>query len=247
MSSFLPSLKWPTLGFESRGSPPEDAPPSSLPPAERLALDTLITLATPLITSPPHALPRSDPWTKLSVDVGLRDRVLLRLLRFNSLSPARTLRQLRAILEWRATARIAEEPHDAMRGMAAGIPTTLLPPVGKGGARLFFAPAEKYEKKGVQRAAQEVGVARMFEYMLYDVDGPQAERCAVVVDFTGFSAKNMDLAGIKTGVYTYINYYPDVFHAILLVNYPKFLYGGKSGAYARQASGARMCAHQELV
>lgn len=227
MSSYLPSLKWPSFNVQTQNtSPDDDAPLSALPANERAALDALILLVEPLLSSSLSALPSCDPWNQLRDDAELRNHVLLRLLRFNGLSAERAACQLRSTLAWRAKSRIAEQPCGTMHGMAAGIPLSLLEPVGEGGARLFFAAAEQYVKRDADRAVQEVGVARMFEYMLYDVDGPRAKRCNVVVDFTGFSVKNVDLIGMKTSVTTYLDYYPDVFHKILLINYPKFLYGG---------------------
>lgn len=238
MSSYFPCLKWPSLNLQTQTpSPDEDAPLSVLPANERVALDALISLAEPLLSSPPAALPSCDPWNGLHDNTELRDHVLLRLLRFNGLSAEQAASQLRSTLSWRAKSRIAEQPCDTMRGMAAGIPLTLLEPVGEEGARLFFVAAEQYVKKNADHDVQEVGVARMFEHMLYDVDGPRAKRCEVVVDLTGFSVKNVDLVSMKTGVSTYLDFYPDVFHKILLINYPKFLYGGTEMRCGRACVG----------
>lgn len=156
----------------------------------------------------------------------------MRFLRFNAGHVERAMKQLGSVLAWRAKVRIAAQPASAMRGMRAGIPVCVMDAVGHVGQRLFFAAAERYVKREVDHVVQEVGVAKMFEYMLYDVDGPRIKGVDVVVDFTGFSAKNIDLYGLKIGVSTYLNYYPDVFHRILLINYPKFLYGGKFGFFS---------------
>lgn len=229
MSDYLPSLKWPSaLTFQTRAtSPTEDAPLTALPECERTSLTQLTVQFTSALTA--ASLPSSDPWSSLNASQNsvLRDEILLRFLRFNSLQIDRTAKQLRSVLAWRAKSKISEQPVTVIRGMAAGIPVCIMDAVGRVGQRLFFASAEKYVKQDVDRRIQEIAVAKMFEHMLYDVDGPQVTGVDVVVDFMGFSTKNIDIFGLKTGVSTYLNYYPDIFHRIFLINYPKFLYGGK--------------------
>lgn len=97
----------------------------------------------------------------------------------------------------------------------------------KEGETLFFGVAGSYDKRSVDRDVQKVAIDKMFDYILYDRDGPMASRCTVVVDFTDFGLSNVDLVGVKLGIVTYLSYFPDIFNCVLLVNYPRLLYGGK--------------------
>lgn len=227
-------MKWPTLpSFLTSSSLtlPHDAPLSALPPHELEAFENLKAAAIPILQNAPKALPEKDPWTGMQEQEmqTLRDEMLLRFLRFNTLNVEKSLQQMRNALAWRAKSRIAELGTDAFHGMEAGIPVARIGDVTADGDGLFYAPAECYDKKRVDHKAQEVGIARMFEHMLYSGDGPKLRRGTVVVDFEGFSVRNVDLAGLRAGVTVYTSYYPDVFQKVLLINYPKFLYGGKFG------------------
>lgn len=223
----LPSFKWPK-SIHSQSHPLHDAPLDHLPSNERSALDSLISKSHHFFTQPPHPLPPSDPWATLHMSNPTeRDEILLRLLRFNALSVERSLRQLRATLDWRAQYKIAEQPVTIMQGPRAGIPLVLLDAHGVNGESLFFTSADRYVKRNVDHRIQSVAVAKMFDHMIYSLQGPRVKRGVVVVDFTGFSMKNVDIFGLKNGVSTYVAHYPDIFYRILMVNYPRFMYSGK--------------------
>lgn len=230
MSSYLPSfssLRW-TSSLQTRSTACQDAPLSSLPATERNALDTLISKSQDILSPSSEKLPACDPWRCLHTsNEELRDEILIRLLRCNNLSIEKSLKQLCATLEYRATSAVAQLPVEKMQGRSTGIPVALLETKSKDkGTRLFYTAAADYIKKDVDHKIQEVGVAKMFEYMMYDSNGPQVKKAVVVVDFTGFGVRNVDLVATKNGVGIYTRHYPDMFHKILLINYPKLIYGG---------------------
>lgn len=174
-------------------------------------------------------LPTDDPFRCLLTQKhrDLRDDILLRFLRFNDFDLDKTIRQLQSTLTWRAQTSISSTDLSVIRGSASGIPLARIGNTTENGDTLFFAAAECYDRSRIDRAVQKVGVARMFEHMLYDSGGPRAKRGTVVVDFSGFGTRHVDISGLRTGVATYMNYYPEVFEKVLLTNYPKLLYGGK--------------------
>lgn len=180
-------------------------------------------------------LPAEDPFhcllTRKQSD--LRDDILLRFLQFNDLDVDKTIRQLQSTLAWRAQTKISCADLSVIRGSASGIPLARIGNTTENGDTLFFAPAECYDKSLIDRAVQKIGVARMFEHMLYDSGGPRAKRGTVVVDFSGFGTKHVDISGLRTGVATYVNYYPEVFQRVLLINYPRLLFGGKFRSLVR--------------
>lgn len=208
---------------------PEDAPLHSLPPEEATPLQQLKHSAVPLLQSPRSPLPIEDPWSSFSQEDNhtLRDEMLLRFLRYNALNPNKALKQLENVLDWRAKSQIGTTVPDVMHGLPAGVPIVQLTDATEQGDALFFAAAEQYQKKAVDHKIQQVAVARLFEHMLYEKTGPRLKRGCVVVDFTGFGVRHVDMHGLHAGVVTYLSYYPDVFAKILLLNYPKLLYGSK--------------------
>lgn len=207
-----------------------DAPLSKLPAHEREALAQLRAQTQSDVERAASTLPQEDVWRDLgdSQNATLRDEILLRFLRYNALSTDNAQRQVRSVLEWRAEHGIAAESPQVMYGVDAGIPVTRLSGPTPDGDLLFFCAAEMYSRCDVDHAKQGVALARLFDLLLYDVDGPRAKRGSVVIDFTNMSARNVDLVGLRLGVLLYTSYYPDLFLKILFFNYPKFIYGGTS-------------------
>lgn len=227
MSSYLSSVKWPTLSMpsiltRSAEESLEDAPLNALPEPERKALNLVREKYGVVFEQKKELLPQKDRWRRL--DGVQRDEMLLRFLRYNALHVENTVKQLEETLQWRGAKKIAEQSDDVLYGMDAGIPVAQLGKVKENGDGLFFSLAEGYDKKGVNHKIQQVAAARMFERIVY-AEGVCVKRGTVVIDFSEFSVKNVDLYGLKNGVSTYVKHYPDVFHKILLINYPRFMYG----------------------
>lgn len=228
MSSYFSTIK--RGGASSKkGSPPDDAALHELPPDEDQALSHLKEHAIPLMCKAKGICASSDAWMLL-LENGReteRDEMLLRFLRYNGLNVEITVRQVGEVISWRTKVTISSMVVDVMYGKEAGIPIVQLGKITKQGDGLFFCAAELYEKKDVVRKTQEIGVIKMFEYLLYEMCIPRVKRVTAVIDFTGFGVKHIDLTALRMGISVYTNYYPDVFHRVFLVNYPKILYGGK--------------------
>lgn len=230
MSSYFSSVKLPSLPVRSHTTAvATDEPVDRLPHHEREALSHLIALSTDAIVGAKGQLPECDVWRELNNGdhERLRDEILMRFLRYNVLSVEKAHRQILATLKWRTNSLVSTLSPNVMLGTEVCIPIAHLSTVPATGDVLLFSLGEAYERKQVNHPKQETGIAKLFEHLLYDASGPHAKRSSVVVDCTNLSVRNVDLIGLKKGIFLYTNYFPDVFYKILLINYPKFVYGGK--------------------
>ena len=226
MSTYFSSVKWPSLLTRSSSSAiPTDAPLHALPDTELIPLNSLRQSFHKYIQTHKTSLPDCDLWRSFDELEDERDLTLLRLLRYNSLNVEKAEKQLESIFQWRASNRIAEVSEEAIHGPKVGIPVVKVGNVTENGSALIFSSAEGYCKKAVDHALQEVGVAKMFDQILYGQGEKRVKYCTVLIDFTNFSMKNIDLYGMKSGITTYLSYYPDIFDKIILIHYPKFIYG----------------------
>lgn len=238
MASYLPSVKLPSFSsWTSRSSSAgtaTDAPLDQLPEHESKPLSDLRERSFALLTASSANLPTCDVWAHLteSANAQLRDEVLLRFLRYNGLNVERAEGQLRQTVDWRRSSGIATVGVTRMHGHTVGLPILTLGEPRSSGDMLFFSLAEAYVRRVVDHTQQQLGVAKMFDFLLYDTPGPHVRRASVVVDFTNLSMRNVDLAGLRAGIIIYMSYFPDVFHQILFINYPKFIYGGMSASFA---------------
>lgn len=219
MSSYLPSLKWTTT--PSRPPIATDAPLSALPTHERAALAALDAELSGALQQLVEKLPCDDPWRHMHTNDASRRHHLLRFLRFNSLDVAKASAHIQAMLRWRVESRPTLIPADCVHGLRAGMPVARLRAVGAGGELLFFAAAARYVRKAAVGVEQLRATTRMFEDVVH-ADG--CGRAAAVVDFSAFGARHVDVVGLKRGVSLYVDYYPEAFYKVLLVNYPKLLY-----------------------
>lgn len=181
-----------------------------------------LTTASTTLSNPPVALTEGDPWCDLTQDE--QEALLKRILQFNNFDVERANKQLHSTLHWRSSSAISSKHVDLMYGLPAGIPISVV--ATHHDHVLTVAIAEKYLKSMVDHSHQQLAVSRMLEYFVYDRDGPRTSKVTVVVDFTNFAFRHVDITGLKNGISIYMNHYPEVIHKVFLVNYPKFLYGG---------------------
>lgn len=231
MTTYLPSVKWPTLSKRSHSSSLQatDAQLHELPEHEAEALLQLQAATRGTIEASKPKLPECDPWVSLNDEQqsSMRDEILLRFLRYNALSVEKAQHQMETALKWRADFRVASLSTDVVHGAEVGIPITFLSTNKETDDALLLCLAESYVRREVNHAKQETGAAKLFDYMLYDVNGPRARRGSLVVDCTNLSYRNVDVVALKNGIFLYLNYFPDIFNKILIINYPKFMHGGK--------------------
>lgn len=229
MTAYLPSMKWPSLRSQPALAA-TDFPLDKLPQHESEALATLRSTSTTMIEVAARTLPEIDGWRCLNDEdfATLRDEILLRFLRYNALSVEKSQEQFGKTLQWRSQGSVSTLPLEVMRGCDAGLPLCILYGPTESGDMLFFSLAEAYIRKEIDHAKQAVAIGKMFDHLLYDKDGPRGKRGSIVIDFTNMSVKNVDLIGLRAGIMIYLNYFPDLFYKILFINYPKFIYGGKS-------------------
>ena len=162
------------------------------------------------------------------------DHTLMRLLRHHALNVSRAERHLHRIIEWRASSKIAEVLPEVRCAPGCGLPVVEIAVSpdsdantagGGGNSLLCFSAGDQYLKSSLVREVQIPAIDKMFDYVAFDPCGPQAQRCTIVVDFHGFSTKNIDMNGMRIGIAAYLNYFPDVLTRVLLVNYPTIVYG----------------------
>lgn len=230
MASYFSPVKLSSLSVRSHATAAAtDEPINRLPQHEKDALSHLISVSADAIVDAKGRLPDCDVWRELNDGEHdkLRDEILIRFLRYNVLSVEKAHRQVISTLNWRTNSLISTLSPNVMLGNEVCLPMAHLSTDPLTGDVLLFSLAEGYERKKVNHAKQETGIAKLFEHLLYDADGPRASRSSVVVDCTNLSVRNVDLVALKKGIFLYTNYFPDVFYKILLINYPKFVYGGK--------------------
>lgn len=221
----LSTLKWPSTGVPRLTA--TDASLGELPPHEEKALKQLVVATNSVITEHVSNLSKSDSWQRLNdrKHERLRNEILLRFLRYNSLSIDKARNQMLETMKWRAITNVGSLPNDVMYGKQAGIPLVQLTEPTEQGSVLFFSAGEAYSRRDVDYSKQETGAAKMFDFILYDDNGPRARDCSIIVDFSNLCMNNIDVYATKTGVLLYLKYFPDIFQKIMLVNYPKLIYG----------------------
>lgn len=247
MSSYLPSVKWPVVPSSLRSwtssrsvdagasTAPTDALLGELPPHEEKALGRLRTEISTTLSVACAELPPSDGW-RAFIEPGQlyqrkRDEMLLRVLRYNLLNVEKSVTQIKESLEWRMTVAPCSKSMDVLTGATVGLPIAQVCEGKQSGDVLLFSLAEAYIRRDVDHEKQRVGIAKMFDYIVYDNSGLQANRVTVVIDFTNMSSKNVDLLGTRNGIHIYLSHFPDLFDQIFLLNYPRFVHGGEFFQY----------------
>lgn len=242
MSSYLPSVKWPSLSIPVRPWGPSanddakeetkatDAVLECLPPHEARKLEEFREAAGIIFDEESPKLSLHDSWHKLNDaderQTTKRDEMLLRVLRYNSLDVEKAGIQIRRTLEWRASMELCAKSTDVMMEPSAGLSVVPICVGKRPGDILMFSPARAYIRRNIDYEKQRIGIAKMFDHIVYDETGPQACRVTVVVDFSDMCVKNVDIFGLRNGINIYLNHFPDLFDRVLLLNYPKFIHGG---------------------
>ena len=185
-------------------------------------ISNFLTIALKTLSNPPVAFVEGDPWDDL--DQNEQETLLKRILQFNNFDVERANKQLHNTLHWRSSSAISSKNIDLIYGLTAGIPVSI---VTTHHDHVFtIAIAERYLKSKVDHSHQQLAVSRMLEHFVYDRDGPRTSKVTIVVDFTDFTFRHVDIIGLKNGISIYMNHYPEVIHKVFLVNYPRLLYGG---------------------
>lgn len=226
--SFMPSMIWPSSAAKPVALQATDEPLANLPEHEQTALTKLVELCNPMIAEEIVELPDCDQW-KLLMDgqhEELKCEILLRFLRYNALSVDKAYTQMQAAIRWRVKTDVASLSNDVFGGTEVGIPIVqITPKPNDDGDVLYVSLGEAYVKREIVHPKQEIGVGKLFDYILYDVSGPMAKNGFIVLDFTNLSIQNIDLVSLKNGCLIFLNYFPDIFRKILLVNYHRVIYG----------------------
>lgn len=218
MTSFFSSLK--------RVSPPvDDAPLGSLPECEATVLKTLDGRLSLLFDAAQSTLHESDPWRTLPEN--LRLCLLLRFLRYHLLNVDKAQEHIMRVAKWRLTECPWEKSLSCVKGKQNGIPILEADIRGKNNEILIYLPAKRYVKAEVDHHAQELAIQTFFEHCAYAEDGYRASCAVLLFDFTDMLMKNVDLTASRYAIKIFLDYYPEAFHRIFLVNYPKWLYGSK--------------------
>lgn len=102
---------------------------------------------------------------------------------------------------------------------------------GSDGEVLLYSPVRFYVKGQVDHASQKTAVKTFFEHMVYMKEGPLALSSIAVLDFKGMSMKNVDLVATKNGIRVFVDYYPELFKKIFVINYPSWLHGSKFSCF----------------
>lgn len=243
MTGYLTSVKWPSMslrpwstsaGSGGAGSDASeratDAKLTELPAHEARALDVLRSQVAQIFEKEHEKLGGNDGWRAFhsqdADDMTRRDEMLLRVLRYNLLNVSKASLQIKQTLEWRVTENVSMKSLDVLNGAIIGLPAAKMCLSKKNDQLLVICIAEAYVRREVDHEKQFVGVAKLFDHFFYDEQGPLAKSVTAVVDFTNMSAKNVDLIGMKNGINIYMNHFPEVFHKIFLLNYPRFIHGG---------------------
>lgn len=220
-------MKWSSSSTAPAPLQPTDEPLDNLPEHEQTALSTLVEKCNPMIASEVDKLPDCDQWKHLTDDNynQLKLEILLRFLRFNNLSVDKAFTQMEQAIRWRGTTQVASLSKDVYYGSEVGIPISQLTskPNDKG-ELLYISLGEAYLRREINHAKQDIGVAKLFDQILYDPNGPMAKSGFIVLDFQNIGMNNIDLVSLKNGLIIYLNYFPDVFNKIILFNYPRLIY-----------------------
>lgn len=224
MSNWMPASFMRTFSTSAAAEPAplEDAPLSALPACEEKALLALEAQLGDAVFST-AVLHDADPWRGLP-DPHKRG-LLLRFLRYQALAVDKAAAHVTKVGKWRADTRPWALPVEALRGAEAGLPMLEVGVRGRDGEVLMFGAARAYVKAEVVHARQEEAIMRMFEGVFYREDGPRGRAGVLVIDFYDLSYRNVDLVGTKNGIQLFLGYYPEMFRKILLINYPKWIYG----------------------
>lgn len=238
-------MKWPSVSLRpwstttgSEAGPvasgsATDAELNDLPDYEARALEELRHEVLGLFGDDCEKLSENDGWQMFNAkkasayDVTKRDEMLLRVLRYNLLNVSKAGLQIRRTFEWRAIENVSMKPLDVLNGATIGLPAAKVTFCEKKDEIVVICITEAYVRREVDHEKQTLGFTKLLDHFFYDKQGPRAKRVTAVADFTNLSAKNVDLIAMKNGISVYMNHFPDIFHKIFLMNYPRFIHGGK--------------------
>lgn len=244
MGSYLTSKTWRSVslrpwastaaeetGAEASSGAATDAELGALPAHEAGALEKLRGEVGGLFEARWDKLSSVDGWQAFreggTAGSSELDEMLLRVLRYNLLNVARASVQVGRTLEWRCVDRVCAKSLDVLDGASVGLPTAPVRFCKRGRELLVVCISEAYVRRDVDHQKQSVGIAKIFDHLFYDRDGPLAKKVTAVVDFTNMSTKNVDLVGMRNGINVYMSHFPEIFHRVFLLNYPRFIHGGK--------------------
>lgn len=219
-------MKWGTTSSTTK-LVPTDAPLHLLPDYEQAALDQLRDRTENVVEELSKTLPECDSWSRLSSHSHsqLRDEILLRFLRYNVLNVDKSAVQMEGALKWRRQSMVATLSEDVMKGLQVGIPIAQVTDCNEQGEALYICVSSAYAKAQVDHEKQTTATGKMFDFIMYDLNGPQVKHGFIIVDFTDVGLSNIDLIAVKNGIVVFLNYYPDVFRKIIFFNYPRIVYG----------------------
>lgn len=223
MSSWIPASLKRSTTTATPPPPLEDAPLDALPASEVKPLATLEAKICDKVFSSPGLLHSSDPWRMLSPTH--RRSLFLRFLRYQTLNVDKAAAHIERVARWRAEERPWTLPASAMCGPRAGLPMLELGIRGMDAEILMYGLAKHYVKAEVDHAAQQEAIKVMFEQLFYVPTGSLGRSGVLIVDFNELSMRNVDLVATKNGIRIFLNYYPEMFKKIMLINYPKWIYG----------------------